>query len=176
MKRPAFAVVAVVVLAGCGIQDPYPLPDEPPDTAEFHPVAIGQTVSEAVLFIEARRGVRLEIVTADPIGQLDGATVELYASNLVVDDNGDAVIGDDRVAANGARIDEIVDAGANPPANTVAIVADVTPTEAGRYVLTGLRVTYRINAGQEREGEGSDVVVTVCADDPAPAECDDSSG
>ena len=68
------------------------------------------------------------------------------------------------------------DARADPPANTVAIVAEITPSEPGRYVLSEIRLNYRINGAPERDGEGIDVVVTVCADDPAPSECDDQPG
>jgi hypothetical protein len=172
MRRGSAAVALVVILAGCGIQDPYPLPDEPPDTAVFHPVSIGQTITEAVLFIEARRGEFLEIVSVEPIGQLDGATVEMFVSELAVDEGGNATLSDERVPAEGVRVERMVDASDEAPANTVAIVADVTATESGRYVITGLNVTFRINGAPERDGEGSDVVVTMCADDPAPTDCE----
>jgi len=168
--------VAAALLAGCGLQDPYPLPAEPPGDATFHPVAVGETVTEAVLFIEARTATRLEIVSGEAIGTLDGATVELFASALSEDEQGDIVVGDERVELAGLRLDDLVDARADAPANTVAIVAEITPSEPGRYVVSTVRLTYRINGAPERDGEGMDVVVTVCADDPAPSECDDQPG
>jgi hypothetical protein len=73
-------------------------------------------------------------------------------------------------------VGDVVDASADPPANQLAIVAEVTASEPGRYVLSGIRVTYRINGAPERDGEGIDVVLTVCADDPAPSSCDDDPG
>ena len=168
--------MAAALLAGCGLQDPYPLPAEPPGDATFHPVAVGETVTEAVLFIEARTATRLEIVSGEAIGTLDGATVELFASALSEDEQGDIVVGDERVELAGLRLDDLVDARADAPANTVAIVAEITPSEPGRYVVSTVRLTYRINGAPERDGEGMDVVVTVCADDPAPSECDDQPG
>jgi hypothetical protein len=176
LKRAPIAVVAAALLAGCGLQDPYPLPAEPPGDATFHPVAVGETVSEAVLFIEARTATRLEIVSGEAIGPLDGATVELFASTLNEDEQGDIVVGDERVELAGLRLDDLVDARADPPANTVAIVAEITPSEPGRYVLSTVQLPYRINGAPERNGEGMDVVVTVCADDPAPSDCDDQPG
>lgn len=173
MRRAAGAVVAAALVAGCGLQDPYPLPAEPPGDATFHPVAVGETVTEAVLFIEARTATRLEIVSGEAIGTLDGARVELFASALSEDEQGDIVVDDERVELAGLRLDDLVDARADPPENTVAIVAEITPSEPGRYVVSTVRLTYRINGAPERDGEGMDVVVTVCADDPAPSECDD---
>jgi hypothetical protein len=168
--------VAAAVLAGCGLQDPYPMPAEPPGDATFLSVAVGETVTEAVLFIEARTATNLEIVSAEAIGTLEGATVELSASTLTEDGQGEVVIGDDRVAMAGLRIDDLADPRADPPANTVAIVAEITASEPGRYVLSTVRLTYQINGAPERDGEGMDVVVTVCADDPAPSDCDDQPG
>jgi hypothetical protein len=176
MRRATAAVVAAAVLAGCGLQDPYPMPAEPPGDATFHAVGVGETVTEAVLFIEARTRTRVEFVSAEAIGTLEGATVELFASTLTEDDQGDIVIGDERVELAGLRVDELADPGADPPANTVAIVAEITASEPGRYVLSTVRLTYRINGAPERTGEGIDVVVTVCADDPAPPDCDDQPG
>ena len=176
MRRAAITVVAAALLAGCGLQDPYPLPAEPPGDATFHAVAVGETVTEAVLFIEARTGTRLEIVSAEGIGTLDGATVEFFASTLAEDDQGDIVIGDERVELAGLKLEDLADPRADPPSDTVAIVAEITPSEPGRYVLSTVRMTYHINGAPERDGEGMDVVVTVCADDPAPSECDDQPG
>jgi hypothetical protein len=47
-------------------------------------------------------------------------------------------------------------------------VARVTASKPGRYVLTGMRLRYRLNGGREETKEGIDVVFTVCADDPKP--------
>ena len=176
MRRAPTAFVVAAVLAGCGLQDPYPMPAEPPGDASFHSVAVGETVTEAVLFIEARTATQVEIVSAETIGTLEGATVELSASTLTEGDQGEVVVGDEHADLAGLRIHELADPRADPPANTVAIVAEITPSEPGRYVLSGIRMTYRINGAPERHGEGIDVVVTVCADDPAPSECDDQPG
>ncbi len=177
MRRyAAIAVTAIVMVSGCGIdQDPYPLPEPPPGNSVFRAVSIDETVIEPVVFIEARRELRAEILSAEPIGQFEGATVELYAAPLV-EDRGEIVIGDERIELAGMRVNDVVDPSAEPPANELAIVAEVTATDPGRYVLAGIRLTYRINGAPEREGEGIDTVLTVCADDPAPSVCDDNPG
>jgi hypothetical protein len=173
MRRATLVFVVAAILAGCGLQDPYPLPAEPPGDATFHPVAVGESVTEAVLFIEARTGSRVEILSAEPVGTLAGATVEFSASTLTEDAQGDVVIGDENADLAGLRIDELADPRAEPPANTVAIVATITPSAPGRYVLSTVNLTFRINGAPERHGEGMDVVVTVCAADPAPSDCED---
>lgn len=178
MRRPRAAPVlaTAALLTACGIQEPYPLPTYPPGAATFHPAAVGQTVTEAVLFIEAREGTRVEIISAEPVGQLEGVTVDFFAASLVEVAEGGVVVGDEREELEGARIEDLVDASADSPANTVGVVAEITASEPGRFVLTGVRLRYRINGAPERDGDGIDVVVTVCADDPAPATCEDESG
>jgi hypothetical protein len=176
-RLAVIAVTAITVLTACGIdQDPYPLPAPPPGNAVFHAVGLDETVTEPVVFIEARAAQRVEIVAAEPIGQFTGATVELFASPLVAGPDGAAVVSDERIELEGMFIGDVVDPGADPPANELAIVAEVTPSEPGRYVLSGVRLSYRINGAPERDGEGIDVVMTVCADDPAPSVCDDEPG
>ena len=176
MRRAWFAILAGAILAGCGLQDPYPLPAEPPGDVTFHPVSVGETVTEAVLFIAARDGNRVEIVSAEAVGPLDGATVAFFASTLTEDGEGNVVVADEREEFVGTMIEDHVDPDADPPGDTLAVVAEITPSEPGRYVLSGIRLTSRINGAPEREGEGIDVVVTVCADDPAPTECTDDPG
>jgi hypothetical protein len=173
MKRTAaIAIVAMTVLTACGIQDSYPLPDEPPGASTFHPVGLGEPVTEAVLFIEARPRTFVEIVSGEPIGQFEGATVTLHAATMTEDAAGDVVVSDERHELNGLRIEDMVDASANSPENMVAIVAEVTADEPGHYIVTGVLLNFRINGAPERGGEGIDVVMNVCADDPAPTECE----
>jgi hypothetical protein len=176
--RMATAVIAAIVtLAGCGVdQDTYPLPAPPPGNSVFRAVTLAEPVTEAVMFIEARRAQRVEIVSAEPIGQFDGATVELFASPLDEDASGNVVLGDERIDLEGMFIDDVADPSAEPPGDELAIVAEVTATEPGRYVLSLVRLTYRINGAPERDGEGIDVVLTVCAADPAPSACADDPG
>ena len=116
MRRAPAALAVAAVLAGCGLQDPYPLPKEPPGDATFQAVAVGETVTEAVLFIEARTGTRVEILSAQAIGTLAGASVEFSASTLTEDDQGEVVVGDEHADLAGLRIDELADPRAEPPA------------------------------------------------------------
>jgi hypothetical protein len=57
------------------------------------------------------------------------------------------------------------------PSYAVGIVARLTPSRAGRFVLTSVRLRYRLNGGNARSGDGIDVVLTVCAANPKPADC-----
>jgi hypothetical protein len=171
MKRTAtIAIVAMAVLTACGIQNAYPLPDDPPGASTFHPVGLGESVTEAVLFIEALPQTRVEIVSAEAIGQFDGATVTLHAAPLTEDAAGDVVIGE-LEELDGIRVEDLADPSADPPGNLFAVVAEVTASEPGQYILTGVRLDFRLNGAPERSGDGIDVVMTVCADDPAPTEC-----
>jgi hypothetical protein len=170
VRRPrAIAIAAIAVLAGCGLQDPYPIP-EGQATAAFHPAAVGETVTEVVMFIEARPGPRVVLLSAEPIGQLDGATVTLYSSPAMIDEDGSLVVGAQLDELEGTII-EAAPRASGDLANTTGIVAEVTASEPGRYVITAVQLRYRLS-GTEREGEGTDIVLTVCADDPAPSDCE----
>ena len=93
MKRAlAIAIAVMTVLAGCGLQDPYPIPEGQP-TAAFRPAAVGEPVTEVVMFLEARPGPRAVLLSAEAIGQLDGASVTFYSSPAVVGEDGDLAIG-----------------------------------------------------------------------------------
>jgi hypothetical protein len=171
VKRPrAIAIAGIALVSACGLQDPYPIPEGQP-TAEFHPAAVGEAVTGTVMFIDARPGSRVVLLEAEAIGQLEGASVVFYSSPPIVEEDGDLVIGEQLDELNGTVIEAPLSAASSDPSDTVGIVAEVTASEPGRYVLTGVRLTYRLN-GNEGEGEGVDVVMTVCADDPAPTDCE----
>ncbi len=169
MRRPrAIAIAAIVVLAGCGLQDPYPIP-EGQASAAFVPAAVGEPVTEVVMFIEPRPGPRVVLLSAEAIGQLDGASVEFYSSPASVDGE-ELVIGEELDELEGTII-EAEPRASDDLEDTVGIVAEVTALEPGRYVITAVRLRYRLS-GTEREGEGTDIVLTVCAGDPAPTDCE----
>lgn len=67
----------------------------------------------------------------------------------------------------GAVIETTATASAGPE-NTVGIVAEMTPTSAGTYQLTSVRLRFRVNGGGNQVREGISVRWTVCADDPGP--------
>lgn len=170
MKRAsAVAIVAMTVLAACDLQDPYPIP-EGQATAAFVAAGVGEPVTEVVMFIEARPGRRVELLSAEPIGQLDGATVVFHASPPTIDDEGNEVIGE-RLEELAGTIVESTPGASGELADTVGIVAEVTASEPGRFKITAVRLRYRLS-GTERQGEGTDIVLTVCADDPAPSDCE----
>jgi hypothetical protein len=164
----ATAIAAIAVLAGCGLGDPYPIPEGQPSAA-FHPAAVGEAVTEVVMFLEPRPGPRVVLLSAEAIGQLEGASVEFFSSPAVVDGE-DLVVGEQLDELEGTIV-EAPPGASGDPASTVGIVAEVTANEPGRYVITAVRLTFRYQ-GTERAGEGTDVVLTVCADDPTPTDCE----
>ena len=169
VRRPlAIAIAVMTALAGCGLQDPYPIPEGQP-TAAFRPAGIDEPVREVVMFIVARPGPRVVLLSAEAIGQLDGASVTFYSSPAVADEDGNPVIGEQLGKLEGTIIEAELRASGDL-ANTTGIVAEVTASEPGRYMITAVRLRYRIS-GTEREGEGTDIVLTVCADDPSPTDC-----
>jgi hypothetical protein len=172
MRIRALAVIGI--LAACGSGSGYPMPAEPPTTWAHVPVAIHDAGWVTVLFLELEPGHRIELVDAEPIGVADGATTTFFVSPPVVDPDGDIVIGEAREPLVGWTFS--VPDGAAPTASvetTFGIVAEITPQRPGRYVLESVRLTYRLNGGPDQKGDGIDTVLVVCADDPAPAECED---
>jgi hypothetical protein len=60
------------------------------------------------------------------------------------------------------------------PQNQVGVVAELRASKPGRYDLKAVRLTYRLNGGQERVAEGADVIFTLCAADPLlPPGCEE---
>jgi hypothetical protein len=165
-------LVAALVAAGC-TTDPYPLHPGPPHAGQRNPARIGSPTQAVVLFIEIRPGDRLEFVRAEPIGVGEGATVTFHFSPPILQSNGDRLTGSSLEPLEGTIADAATSSAG--PANTVGIVAELTPGRPGRFTLTAVRLHYRLNGGQEQVREGIDVVWTVCADDPAPATCSGAS-
>lgn len=171
MRRALWALALVALLSGCS-SDPYPLPSGPPHAGQRGPARVGQPVTAVLIFMEVRPGDRIELLGAEPIGSVDGATVRFLLSRPVVHADGDKVIGEVFEAFEGT---EVTAASASPGAdrylNTVGLAAELTAQRPGRFEVTSMRLRYRLNGGDEQVGEGIDVVWTVCADDPAPADC-----
>jgi len=122
-----------------------------------------------VLTLTIRPGDRIELLSAEPVGVGDAATVSFLLSRPVFHPNGDSVIGEEVETVNGAQLASV---SASPgPANEVGIVAEATAVRPGRYELTSVRLRYRLNGGAEQVGDGIDVTWTICVDDPAPTTC-----
>lgn len=168
MRRGLVAIAVALLLAACA-RDPYPLPSGPPNAGQLNPAAVGQPTHAVLIYLDVRPGDRIELVGADAVGTLDVATVKFLLSRPVIEANGDSVIGKDFEDLSGAVVTA---ATASPgPDNTVGIAAELTAQQPGRFEITNVRLRYRLNGGGEQVGEGIDVVWTVCADDPAPADC-----
>lgn len=171
MRRSLCTLALVVLLAGCST-DPYPLPSGPPHAGQRSPARVGAPTTAVLIFMEVRPGDRIELLGAEAIGSTDGATIRFLLSRPVLQANGDKVIGEAFEPFEGA---EVTAASAPPLAdrylNTVGLVAELTAQRPGRFEVTSMRLRYRLNGGGEQVGEGIDVVWTVCADDPAPADC-----
>ena len=167
--RLGLATIAIaLLLSGCAA-DPYPLPSGPPNAGQQNPAAVGEPIHAVLIYLQVRPGDRIELLGGEPIGSIDGASVRFLLSRPVIEDNGVHVIGKEFEDLDGA----VVTAGsASPgPDDTVGIAAELTAERPGRFEVTGVRLRYRLNGGGEQVGEGIDVVWTVCADDPEPADC-----
>jgi hypothetical protein len=170
MRGGLAIVVVVLLLAGCaGNSDLYPMPSGPPNASQRNPAAVGQTTNAILIYMEVRPGDRIELLGAEPIGSFDGATVTFLLSRPVIDADGDHTIGLDFEPLEGAVVTAV--AASPSPDNTVGIAAELTATRPGRFEVTDVRLRYKVNGGSEQVGQGIDVVWTVCADDPKPADC-----
>jgi hypothetical protein len=169
------ALVVLTAVAGCSLASggPYPLPTGPPHAWATIPRSLGVSVPQVVLWLAPRPGDRIELIEAEPIGVDDGASVRLFLSRPIHEPNGDWLIGEQLEALSGAVV--VNETSGTAPETQVGIVAEITAHEPGRYELTGIRLRYRLNRGSEQVGEGIDVIFIVCADDPAPQNCESSA-
>jgi len=149
--------------------DTYPMPAGPGSSMST-PIAVGEPAQGVVVFMEIRPGDRVELLGAEPVGLLAGATTTLYLSRPDVASDGTQTIGEILEPLAGAVIEVPADAVAGP-SNTVGIVGELTADRPGIYELTAVRLTFRLNGGAEQVREGISVYWTVCADDPAPTDC-----
>lgn len=81
MRRVILLFLAAAV-AGCSVfkEDPYPLNQGPSQAWVTAPAEIGEPVPNVVIFMNARPGDSIELLSAEPIGLADGATVTFYFS------------------------------------------------------------------------------------------------
>lgn len=167
------AVVLGSALAACAASqsDQYPMPTGSPTVWQNNPVRLGESAQGVVLYLTPRSGDRIELLGAEPVGETRGARVEFYLSRPVPQADGTLLIGEDLEPLAGAEIRN--DSETSGPEHSVGIVAEIEPIEPGRYQLTGVRLRYRLNWGDEVVGEGADVIFTVCGGDPAPGSCDE---
>lgn len=170
----AVALAAViVVVALTRARDPYPLPDTG-GSLVTSPALLGQPTDTVVVFMEPRPGDRIELLGAEQIGFPPDTKPTLYLSRAIPQADGSWLTGEALEPLAGAVIETPV--GASPlPEYGVGIVAEMTPTTAGIYELTGVRLRFRINGGGEQVREGTSVIWKVCAGDPAPASCEPPS-
>jgi hypothetical protein len=167
-RRAFLATVLAVALAACGGES-YPLPSGPPGATLRSPAAVGRPTRAVLIYLEVRPGDEVELIGAEALGSIEGASVRFLVSYPVIDPDGDYVIGDEFEPLEGA-----IAAATSPmrdPRNTVGIAAELTAAQPGRFEIDNVRLRYRLNGRPERVGEGIDVVWTVCVDDPAPADC-----
>ena len=163
-------VVVVVIVALMQVRDPYPLPGGA-GSSQTGPATLGVPTRTVVVFMEPHPGDRIELLGAEAIGLPPDVRPTFYLSRPVIEPDGSLLIGEALEPLAGAVIE--VPSGASPgPDNAVGIVAEITSTKAGTYQLTAIRLRFRTNGGVEQVREGTSVVWTVCADDPAPASCE----
>ena len=173
MTRAVFLAVLVAVAAGCAA-DPYPLLT-PAGASDWVPTAIGRSVRGVVLYLEPRPGDRIELVSAEALGVGPEAGAKVYFSPPVHGGDGSVTIGETLGPVPGATAG--VDAGTSPgPGNEVGLVVELTPTVAGTYAVSGVRVSFRVNGGPVETKEGVSMDFTACADDPVPSSCGPTPG
>jgi hypothetical protein len=169
--RRALGVMALALLLWACTSDPYPLPSGP-GGSQMNPARVGEPTKAVLVFLQIRPNDHLELIGAEPVGSLDGATVRFLLSRPIHEANGDTLIGEAVEPLEGAQT---IAGGPSPSFdqydNTVGIVGELTAHRPGRFEVTSVRLRYRLNGGDERVGQGIDVVWTVCADDPAPSDC-----
>jgi len=178
MRRALMFLAVVALLAACSAgaptpspSDPYPLPTGPPHYFVTSPAAVGQPARTILIFLQVRPGDRIELLGAEALGSLDGASLRFLLSPDVIEANGDHVIGKQFEPFEGTVVSAPTDAPG--PDDSVGIAAELIASRPGRYEVTDVRLRYRLNGGPEQTGQGIDAVWTVCADDPAPANCPD---
>lgn len=179
MRRTILALAIAALVSGCA-SDPYPLPSGTPHAGQLNPALVGTPTTAVLVFLHLRPGDQIEFLGAEPIGSIDGASVRFLLSRPVIEANGDKVIGKVFEKLEGAEAvaktkDEAASPGYDAYLDTVGIVGELTAQRPGRYEVTSVRLRYRLNGGDERVGEGTDVTWVVCADDPAPADCPEPS-
>jgi hypothetical protein len=173
VRRALVAMAAGLVVLGCS-GDPYPLPSGPPHAGQLNPASVGHPSHAVLIYLTVRPGDRIELVGADAVGALDGATVRFLLSRPVVQADGVHVIGERFEDLPGAVVTAVT---ASPgPDNEFGIAAELTAQRPGRFEISNVRLRYRLNGSSEQVGEGIDVVWTVCADDPAPTDCPEQPG
>lgn len=174
-------VLAVTVSFGavsCAQTGSYPMSADPPTSTQVNSVAVGQPVTAIVLYLTAQPGDTIELLDAEALGSTDGAVIKYLVSRPVLSASGDHVIGEVFEPLQGAVIATERDAGTPSLAvgdviegESVGIAIELMAVLPGRYRIDSIRLRYRLNGGSEQVGDGGDVIWTVCADDPAPAEC-----
>jgi hypothetical protein len=171
MRRAVVAVAVVLGVVACS-GDRYPLPSGPPNAGQRNVATVGEATEAVLIYVDVRPGDRIELLGADAVGTFEGANVEFFLSRPVIEADGVHLIGANREDLAGAVVTGEADVpGSASPDNNVGIMAALTAQRPGRFEITNVQMRYRLNGGGEQVGEGIDVVWTVCADDPAPADC-----
>jgi hypothetical protein len=171
--RALLSSAIVLAIAGCGATpfatDPYPMPSGSPRAWVNNPVRIGQEVSTTVVFMMVRGHDSIDFGSAEGIGSLDGADLQFFISQPLFHGDGSKVIGEGMIPlAHSSYVNVSNETGPN---QALGIVAVITPRRAGRFELERVKLTNRLNEGPVQTREGIDAIFSVCADDPAPADC-----
>ncbi len=163
VSKAAFMVAVVAIAAACDMPSPpsstvdsYPLPNDPANLHMFLPAELGSPTRTLVLDVRVRPGDRLELLSANPIGQVSGADVAFYLSRSP---DPSRTVFEPLEPLEGAVVSN--DAAATKEA-TVGIVAEITPREQGRFELTDVRLGYRLNDGIAEQSDGITTTLAVC--------------
>ena len=159
-------LLVVVSIVGCAMDAGYPVVS---GTNESHPVTVGTDVPAVAVYLQPRPNDRIEILSADGVGSLQGADVAFFFSPPVAEPGGLRTIGV-RLEPIAGAIVPTEPAASEGPDRAVGIVAVITPKTHGTFSLTEVRIRLRVN-GRDIVRAASTTVV-VCAALPAPSHCD----
>ena len=164
------AAVITVLFAGPG--DPYPMPAGH-GARQSSPIAVGTTVRAVIVDLQVRPGDRVELLGAEPVGLIAGARSALYLSRAVIGADGSRTMRiDEGLEPIAGAVIEVAPGDTGGPDSWVGIIGELTPDQPGTFELTAVRLRFRINGGGEQVREGISTLWTVCADDPAPTDCE----
>ena len=167
-RRRFVAVVTAIglVVAGC-VSDPYPLLGAGASMA--NPTAVGEPVRGVILYLDLREGDRMQLIGAEPIGSVEGATIRFWLSRPIKKDGVGLLIGEALEPLEGA----IAVGTDDGPSDTVGIVGELTPQREGTFTVDLVRLRFVMGGAGEQAREGITTTWLVCAATPAPPDCDD---
>jgi hypothetical protein len=165
-RAPLAAVLGSIAAACAGP----PYFTEPDTIAVGAPIELGKTVYVGPAYLDARRGDRLELVSAEAIG-LDATIVTYLAAQ--VSELGEASVGTELATPErplGEMLHPLVGYTFTEADGTVEVVLAIIADAPGVLTFEALRLRFRVN-GRERE-QRFPFGGRICFESPKPQNCD----